>query len=135
MDVFGPIHTKIFTYYSHTIHVTIHITYSCHYSLHYSCHYSHKPGTVFNSPKNRTVGCPWAAHSPNVGSSWWNINSIPISGLLLTKTQFIVTDCPNGFQKFPHFGFKIWDRSNGHSWPQTNTSIYKTLKSRVKQVG
>ena len=28
--------------------------------------------SVFNSPKNRTVGCPWAAHSPNVNSSWWN---------------------------------------------------------------
>ena len=33
---------------------------------------SSQPGTVFNSPKNRTVGCLWAAHSLNVGSSWWN---------------------------------------------------------------
>ena len=52
-------------YFMNTIHGTIHV------SL-FTCHYSHKPGTVFNSPKNRTVGCSWAAHSPNVGSSWWN---------------------------------------------------------------
>ena len=46
----------------------------------FMCHYSHKPGTVFffNSPKNRTVGCPWAAHSPNVGSSWWNRIPYPL---------------------------------------------------------
>ena len=33
--------------------------------------------------------------------------------------------------KISHFGSKFWDRSNGHSRPQTNSIIYKTLKQSV----
>ena len=51
------------------------------------------------------------------------------------NSPWTVTDCPNGFLKLPHLGFKIWDRSNGRSRPQTNRIINKILKSRVKQVG
>ena len=48
-----------------------------------------------------------------------------------TNTQnspYTVTDCPNLSQTFSQFGSKIWDRSNDHSRPQTNTTINKTLK-------
>ena len=51
-----------------------------------------------------------------------------------TNTQFspyTATDCPNGFQKFSHFGPKFWVRSNGRSRPQTNPIINKTLKQSV----
>ena len=47
-----------------------------------------------------------------------------------TTTQnspYIVTDCPNGFKKFPYFGPKFWDRSNSHSRPQTTQSSTKHL--------
>ena len=47
------------------------------------------------------------------------------------NSPWTVTDCPNGFQKLPHLGSKIWDRSNGRSRPQTNPIIYKTLKQSV----
>ena len=48
------------------------------------------------------------------------------------NSPWTVTDCPNGFQKLPHLGSKIWNRSNGRSMPQTNRIINKVLKSRVK---
>ena len=41
----------------------------------------------------------------------------------------------NGPKDFSHFGSKFWNCSNGRSRPQTNSIIYKALKSRVKQVG
>ena len=37
----------------------------------------------------------------------------------------------NGPKDFSHFGSKFWNRSNGHSRPQTNSIIYKTLKQSV----
>ena len=47
------------------------------------------------------------------------------------NNPWTVMDCPNGFLKPPHLGFKIWDRSNGRSRPQTNRNINKTLKQSV----
>ena len=100
MDVFGPIHTKIFCYYSH--HYSCH--YSCYYLHHYSCHYSydysHNPGTVFNSPKNITVGCPWAAHSPNVGSSWWNRIPYPFPIFYSPKQNLLSRNAQMGSKNF-----------------------------------
>ena len=43
-----------------------------------------------------------------------------------------VTDCPNELLKFPHFGPKFWDRSNGRSRPQTIRIINKALKIKSK---
>ena len=54
----------------------------------------------------------------------------------ITKNSpYTVTDSPNGSQKFSHFDSKIWDKLNGNSRPQTNTTINKTLKQGLKQVG
>ena len=47
------------------------------------------------------------------------------------NSPWTVTDCPNELLKFPHFGPKFWDRSNGRSRPQTNSIIKKTLKQSV----
>ena len=38
-----------------------------------------------------------------------------------------VTDCPKRLQQFSHFGSKFWNRSNGHSRPQTNSNIIRHL--------
>ena len=43
------------------------------------------------------------------------------------KNPHTVMDCPNGFQKFSHFGPKFWDRSNGHSRPQSTQAFIKHL--------
>ena len=42
-----------------------------------------------------------------------------------------VTNYPNGLQKLQQFGLKFYDRSNGRSRPQTNSTIHKTLKQSV----
>ena len=59
-----------------------------------------------------------------------------ISNTNTKNSPYTATDYPNGSQKFPHFGSKICDRSNGHSRPQTYTSITKHLNkgktSRIK---
>ena len=103
----------------------------------------YKPGLFLIVPKQE-VGCPWAAHSPSIGSTLWNRNH----GHFRPHTHQIIIYCinyhtsrpnspwtvQNGLQKFPHFCPKIWDRSNGHSRPQINPTINKTLKSRVNQV-
>ena len=97
-----------------------------------------KPGHFLTVPK-QAVGCLWAAHSL----------SFENHGHFRPHTHQIIIYCinyhtshpnspwtvQNGLQKFPHFGLKIWDRSNGHSRPQINPTINKTLKSRVNQVG
>ena len=134
------------------------------------------PGLILTVPKQNSglsIGSPLTQHQFHfVGQ-----NSMPIFGLLLTKTQFITqfttqivlhchglskwvpkisalrfqnlgpikrvtnspytqnspyttTNCPNGSQKFLHFGSKIWDRLNGPSRPQTNKSITKHLNKR-----
>ena len=92
-----------------------------------------KPGLFLTVPK-QAVGCPWA---------------VRVHGHFRPHTHKIIIYCinyhtsrpnslwtvQNGLQKFSHFGPKIWDRSNGHSRPQINPTINKTLKSRVNQVG
>ena len=61
-------------------------SYTCHSFLQFHTHHTwtflvqFKPtGTVFNSPKNITVGCPWTAHSSHIGSTLWNRNPWPNS--------------------------------------------------------
>ena len=39
----------------------------------------------FYSPKTEQVGCPRAAHSSYIGSSWWNRIPMAIPGLIPTK--------------------------------------------------
>ena len=39
----------------------------------------------FYNPKTEQVGCPRAAHSSYIGSSWWNRISMEIPGLIPTK--------------------------------------------------
>ena len=48
----------------------------------------------------------------------------------VTNTQispYTIMNSQNGSLKFPYFGSKIWDRSNCHSRPHTNTSSTKHL--------
>ena len=52
-----------------------------------------------------------------------------------TTTQNSLYTVQNEFKIFQQFGPKFWDRSNGHSRPQINPNIYKTLKQEVNQVG
>ena len=47
------------------------------------------------------------------------------------NSPWTVMDYPNELLKFPHFGLKFWDRSNGRSRPQINSIINKTLKQSV----
>ena len=116
MDDFGPIHTN--------------------------------PGLSLTVPKTEHVGCPWQpTHPPFVPlfetdfhahfRSPTHQNTIYLINHHTTPKTVpkTATDCTNGSQKFQHFGSKIWDRSNGHSRPQSNTNINKALKSRIKQVG
>ena len=70
-------------YFMNTIHITIPMSlFMCYYShitIHVSiltCHYSHKPGTIFNSPNNRTVGCSqWVARGQPTHQT-----SVPLGG-------------------------------------------------------
>ena len=45
--------------------------------------------TVFNSPKNITVGCPWAAHSTHIGSILWNRIPWPFPTSCTTKHNLL----------------------------------------------
>ena len=101
--------------------------------------------TVFNSPKTKQ----WAVRGQPTHQT-----SVPLCGTKFrgyfrphthqntiycinydTTTRNSPYTVQNGFKIFQQFGPKFWDRSNGHSRPQINSSIYKTLKQGVNQVG
>ena len=99
-------------------------------------HYSHKPGTVFNNPKNRIVCCPWAAHSPNVGSSWWNRIPYPFSVSYSPKHNLLSRTAQMGSKNFhtsvPRFGT---DQTATHDLKPTQAftkHLNKGKTSRIK---
>ena len=86
----------------------------------------HTNWDCFYSPKTEQVGCPRAVHSSFIGSSWWNqipylfpVSYSPKQNLMhkfqqISPNQFLdITDCPKCPRKFPQFGPKFWNRSNG----------------------
>ena len=96
----------------------------------------HTNWDCFYSPKTEQVGCPRAAHSSFIGSSWWNripylfpVSYSPKQNLMHkfqhnSPNQFLdFTDCPKCLKNFSQFGPMFWDRSNGPSRPQTNRNM------------
>ena len=72
------------------------------------------------------MGCPWAAHSSNLGSTFWNripylfpVSYSPKQNLMHkfqpnSPHQFLeVHGCPRSLKKIPQFGPMFWDRSYG----------------------
>ena len=51
------------------------------------------------------------------------------------NSPWTVTNYPNGFQKLPLLGSKIWDRIKRSFKASSQPKHHKALKSRVKQVG
>ena len=106
---------------------------------------SMQTGTVFNSPKTKqwvvrgqptyqtlVPLCETKIHSHFRPHTHQNIIYCIIYH---TTTQNSPYTVQNGFKTFQQFGPKFWDQSNGHSRPQINLSINKTLKQGVHQVG
>ena len=102
-------------------------------------------GTIFNSPKTEQ----WAVRGQPTHQT-----AVPLCGTEIyghfrphthqniiysinhhTTTQNSPYTVQNRFNIFQQFDPKFWDRSNGHSRPQINPSINKTLKQGVNQVG
>ena len=118
---------------------TIHILFTCHYSC-VTIHMNSTIGLLFTA--NHPTSVPLC--EPEIHGHFQPRTHQPTFYFINYETNtpnnpYTVTDCPNGLQKFSkkfqQFGPKFWDRLNGPSRPQTNTSIYKTLKSKINQVG
>ena len=106
---------------------------------------SRQTRNVFNSPKTKQ----WAVRGQPTHQASISLCETEIHGHFRlhthqniiysinhhTTTQNSPYTVQNGFNTFQQFGPKFWDRSNGHSLPQINSSINKTLKEGVNQVG
>ena len=101
---------------------------------------SHKLG-LFLQSQNResglSVGSPLIQHRFNFGGTKFHSHFRPHTHQntiycinhdpRYPNSPYTITDCPNEFHKFSHFGPKFWDRSNGHSRPQSTQAFTKHL--------
>ena len=105
-------------------------------------------GTVFTVQKTEQVGCPWAAHSSNIGSSLWNQIPWPFLASYTPNHELMhnlshkapkqYVDC-HGLSKRAlrifTFRFQVLGLIKRPLMTSNQPNHHKTLKSRVKQVG
>ena len=117
-------HTYSHKIFFNTIHVTIHIT--IHVTIHITIHTN--PGLFLTVPKTEQ----WAAHSPNVGSSWWNRIPYPFSVSYSPKHNLLSRTAQMGSKNFhtsvPRFGT---DQTATHGLKPTQ-AFTRGKTSRIK---
>ena len=108
----------------------------------------HTNWDCFYSPKIEQVGCPWAAHSSNIGSYLWNQIPWPFPALYTPNHELMhnlshkepkqYVDC-HGLSKRAlrifTFRFQVSGLIKRPLMASNQPNHHKKLKSRVKQVG